>query len=136
MSEKRTIRRRVRVARAHPQPGWLSRAKAAVRALATTPPNWDTYGAEAPNALALRNAKRILRDLATFGLRPDRIAPSAEGGVALVFVREARYADLECLNTSEVLAGLSDGHTMPEVRTVTPANVESILERISEHLAA
>jgi hypothetical protein len=35
---------------------------------------------------------------------PDAVLSSAEGGVAICFVRDGKYADVECLNTGEVLA--------------------------------
>ena len=37
-----------------------------------------------------------------------RLQPSPEGGVALCFSKNARYADFECFNSGEVFAATSD----------------------------
>ena len=76
--------------------------------LKSLPPDWDSYGADPPNGAALAAAGAILQGLRSAELAPDLVLPSAEGGVAIAFVRGDRYADVECLNDGDVLIGLSD----------------------------
>ena len=82
--------------------------------------NWDSYGAPAPNRVAIQAAQRVLDALQHAGLKPDRIVPSAEGGVGIVFFRGDRYADFECFNDGGVLIGMSDRTGNPIVREVRP----------------
>ncbi len=66
--------------------------------------NWDTYGSEAPSRDSVEAAGKIAEACIDEGLYPDAIVPSAEGGVALCFVRHGRYADIELFNSGEILA--------------------------------
>lgn len=65
--------------------------------------NWNSFGSERPSAESIRKATTIAETLINFGLIPDGIVPSAEGGVAICFVRSGKYADVECFNTGEIL---------------------------------
>jgi hypothetical protein len=73
-------------------------------ALSALPANWDSYGAEAPNATSILAARYVVDLLMDNSVVPDAVLSSAEGGVAICFVRDGKYADVECLNTGEVLA--------------------------------
>jgi hypothetical protein len=83
-----------------------------VEELEGLPDNWDGYGAESPNATAIALARDVLDRLHSDALTPERIVPSAEGGVAFVFRAPDRYADIECFNDGSVFAG-SSGDTIP-----------------------
>ena len=83
--------------------------------LRTLPSNWDSYGAAPPNAGALSALTLVLGQVIRLGLKPTRIAPSAEGGAAVCFVRDGKYADIECFNSGEVLAVTSTVGGTPEV---------------------
>ena len=60
--------------------------------------NWNGYGSEAPNALSLHNAALFLDLLRFIGAWPESISASAEGGVALLFVRGNRSLLVEVYN--------------------------------------
>lgn len=80
---------------------------------------WDSYDAEPPNAMAIDNAKRILRVLWEGDIEVRmRLSPSVEGGVAVVFNGSDKYADLECFNDGEILAITSEGSAEPSVWSV------------------
>lgn len=66
--------------------------------------NWDTYGSGAPSHQAIEAAARMAEACIDEALVPDGIVPSAEGGVAICFLRNGRYCDIELLNSGEVLA--------------------------------
>ena len=106
-------------------------ARAELERLTTLPANWDMDGSPAPNRVAIQSAQAILETLyGQFGWAADRIVASAEGGVALVFSRAGRYADIECFNTGEILAGMSAGAGSPEVWAIGLDKQFETLERL------
>jgi hypothetical protein len=100
--------------------------------------NWDSYNAEPPNHQAQNLAAGVLTFLETNSIAPSRLVPSAEGGVAFCFVESNRYADIECLNTGEILAVIYEGNNDPIVWQVTSQNqaLQETVERIRGHIAA
>ena len=54
-----------------------------LRQLAFLHADWDTYGAEPPSQGAITTAASIAKAFIEFGLIPDAVTPSAEGGVAI-----------------------------------------------------
>jgi len=97
--------------------------------------DWNGYNSEPPNEFARQVAKQILLS-ATNVLVPSRVAPSAQGGIGICFYgRDNKYADIECLNTGEILATLSDGTGRPEVWDVKPIDSRRALERIGKYIS-
>jgi len=94
---------------------WFAEAQDGLDSLRDIPEGWDGHSAEAPNDTALAKTRRVLDILQSIGFRPDRIAPSAEGGIMLSFYVGRRYGDIEMFNTGEVLAVTSDGGGSPHV---------------------
>lgn len=89
--------------------------------------NWDSNGAPAPNDRALALAERVFSTIAAATLRPDRIVASAEGGVAFVFANGDRVADIEALNSGELLASTVDyGSDESRVWELTDSNHEIV----------
>ncbi len=83
---------------------WFVLAVRELDAVANLRDNWNTYGAPKPAMSAIVLARRALDQLFTRNLpRPD-ISPSGEGGVTLSFFKQDKYADIEFLNSNEVLA--------------------------------
>jgi hypothetical protein len=77
--------------------------------------DWDTYGAPAPNGVAVALAERVLTALADADSGPPSVDPSAEGGICLSLRSGDRYGDIECFNSGEVLAVTSKGGDETEV---------------------
>jgi hypothetical protein len=98
--------------------------------------DWNGYGSEAPNDFARDLAKQILLSAVRNAVVPNRVAPSAQGGVGICFYRGEKYADIECLNSGEILATLSDGTGRPEVWEVKPTESTGALERIGQYIAS
>jgi hypothetical protein len=69
---------------------------------------WDGYTAEPPNATALGNGRNLLEALSLMSVVPERVVPSADGGVALVLSAHPTYRAIECFNDGEIVASLSD----------------------------
>ncbi len=69
---------------------------------------WDSYDAEPPNYKASTNALKVLGYLFQSDFKPTRIMPSVEGGISFLFIQNIKYADIECDNDGDILAGMSD----------------------------
>jgi hypothetical protein len=100
-----------------------------VKNMRELPADWNGYGSEAPNQLAREIAQDILL-VATNIVMPSRVAASAQGGVGICFYNGNKYADIECLNTGEVLAAISDRSGRPEVWQIGPTEYKGALEKI------
>lgn len=88
------------------------------------PVDWDGQGADPPNQTAAANAELVVDVAREFGLVPDRVVPSVEGGLGVYFRRGRRYGLFECLNTGEVAAVYSDGTGSPAAWDLHPERVE------------
>jgi len=88
---------------------WLPECDRELEELLRLEQDWDSYGAEPPNDLAVSLAKKLVRVLGQQGLPPPCINPSAEEGVCVSFRAGRLYADIECFNSGEILAATSDG---------------------------
>jgi hypothetical protein len=72
-------------------------------------------GAEKPSETAIAWASDMLNQLKVDQLPPTRVVASAEGGVAICFVHGDKYADVEFLNTGEILGVVSNRRDRPVV---------------------
>jgi hypothetical protein len=70
--------------------------------------NWDSYGSKAPNHTAISEALKVLDIAHAAGMLPTRVDASVDEGIALSFIRDTRYTDIECYNSGEILAGIHD----------------------------
>jgi hypothetical protein len=107
-----------------------------VDAMRSLPIGWNGYGAEPPSAGACDDAVRVLQLATEMAVFPSTVSPSAEGGVAVSFVRGERVATIECLNDGSVLAVRSDRVQRPEAWELTRehADIRDTLHRIAEFL--
>ena len=90
---------------------WLPDAIEKLDELGKLNANWDGHGAEAPNSLAIMEARKVLYDLEKIDFEPSRILPSAVGGVSLCFFKPKKYGEIECYNTGESIAIIKDTRT-------------------------
>ena len=106
--------------------------------LANLPANWDGYGSDAPSRVAVHSAIAIATAFINFGLIPDAVTPSPEGGIALCFVGNNKYADIECFNSGETLAVRYSTNEDPKAWTIQPndAASESTVDFFSRYLSA
>lgn len=70
-------------------------------------------GANAPASHTQVFALAMLDLLKNQDFSPTRIVASAEGGIAICFVKGDKYADVEFLNTGEILGVQSDRRSRP-----------------------
>lgn len=87
-------------------------------ALRFLPVGWDGYEASPPQEPALTRAYWFLWTLWDAGLWPDRIAPSAEGGVAFSWRGNGKNANIEFFNSGEVFTATRDSNGFPVVEKV------------------
>jgi hypothetical protein len=93
--------------------------------------------AEKPSEYAMAWASAMLEQLLVDELLPTRVVASAEGGIAICFANGNKYADVEFLNTGEILGVVSNRRDRPvawEVGT-NSADMASASVRIREFLS-
>jgi hypothetical protein len=88
-------------------------------ALSTDESLW-VEGTEPPSPAVLAVARLILRQLETEALEPTKVVASVEGGAGLCFVDGDKYADIECLNSGEILGVVSNRRDRPAVWKIKP----------------
>lgn len=97
---------------------------------------WDSYEAPAPNEWSVALADKFLDLLITEQLYPTSIMASAEGGVGVCFKVRDRYADLEFMNSGEVIGVRYEGKTQPTVWETdsSPNALSESIKYIREYL--
>jgi hypothetical protein len=86
--------------------------------------NWNSYDAEKPSLATIKAVARFLRKLRTELFLPNRIIPSAEGGVAIYFTRVDKTAYLEYRNSGEVILAMYDNLSDPLVVELTESDAD------------
>lgn len=111
--------------------GWLPAELSKLFELQQLSDVWEEGGASRPNAWAIKVAGYVLSHLAARDFRPSHIDPSTNEGVCISFRNGARYADIECFNSGELVAltSLDDGAT--EVWELSAGQVGAALDRLS-----
>lgn len=82
--------------------------------IAVTPTLWLEQ-TERPHDIAIEWARYILQTFEDDNLPPTRVVASAEGGIAICFIKGNKYADIECLNNGEILGVTSNRRDRPTV---------------------
>lgn len=108
-----------------------------LRKLARLSRNWDSYGSEAPSAASISSALEVAAAFIKLGLIPDVTVPSSEGGVALCFIRNKKYADVEFFNSGSIIAVRHSPQDDPTAWPITRDNgtIESAAKIISQYLS-
>jgi hypothetical protein len=109
-----------------------------VRQIGSSPATCSKEGIEPPSQLAISTAKDIAKAFIDFGLIPDAIVPSADGGVAICFIRNQKYADIECFNSGDILAVRYSNQDDPRAWAIQPNAVASdaTIQEFSKYLSA
>ncbi len=80
-------------------------------ALKKLPDGWDSYAAPAPRPAAVKNAKALVIEAGKLGVGPERVEPSAMGGVGVTFSAGRREVVVEFYNNGTAHALFSDDAT-------------------------
>jgi len=109
-----------------------------VARLTSLSPNWDMCNSEQPSKVAASAATAVGKTLIAFGLVPDAVTASPEGGIAMCFMRNQKYADIECLNSGEILAIRYSSNDDPKAWAIMPDAVatDATIKSLSEYLSA
>jgi len=120
----------------------FEQARARLQGTSTLRHDWDTYGADAPNDAARQSAGRVLDLLEEYLLPPSRVAPSAEGGIALLFLGGnsdgEKRAGIELYNMGEAVAATWSGQDAKSVWDLDGSEslIRKAIEQLRLHLAA
>lgn len=105
----------------------------AIENLRGLPRDFNGYGSDSPTSESIRLATAIVLR-ASKVIEPSRVVPSAQGGIVIYFVRGRKSGDIECLNSGDVVATLSDGRNLPEVWEIRESDIKKTLGEISAFL--
>ena len=83
-------------------PGWdekrIQELLGEIDALKQLPHGWDSYSAAPPSRVAVKNAKALVIEAGKLGAEPERVEPSAMGGVGVTFSAGRREVVVEFYN--------------------------------------
>ncbi|MEQ9588018.1 MAG: hypothetical protein RJS97_08700 [Parvibaculaceae bacterium] len=113
------------------KPDWLLSRLLELQKLRSMPAIWESTEADPPNDTALQHAAEVLDRFAAVDLEPNRISPSIEEGVCLSCRDGMLYADIECFNTGEIMAAMSDGNHPTVVTVLDAAAIRDTVEQIA-----
>lgn len=101
-------------------------------------PGWNGYDAAPPSALAIQLAQVFVRQLNQEAYTPNRVAPSAVGGVGITQRADRRSVYVEFYNSGQILALYSDGETEPIIENIEPTNSSfgRLIKKMREYLNA
>jgi hypothetical protein len=89
----------------------LDKLLAQLDSLKNLPEGWDSYSALAPHAMAVENAKALVNEAGELGTEPERVEPSAMGGVGVTFSAGGREVVIEFYNNGTAHALFSNDAT-------------------------
>lgn len=72
------------------------------------PYDWDGYGAQPPSDETIASMRTLLTILRNCGVTPDKLLPSAAGGIEVSQRSNGRHAAVECLNSGTILFQFDD----------------------------
>jgi hypothetical protein len=100
--------------------------------------NWNSYDAERPSPTTIKAVARFLRKLRTELFMPNRVIPSAEGGIAVYFTRGDKTAYLEYRNSGESILAMYDNLGDPLVVELTESDADEsrAITEIREYVTA
>jgi hypothetical protein len=93
--------------------------RSSLNACATLADNWDSYGAAKPARHSIEATDRFLQKLFAALFVPNRVIPSAEGGVAVYFNSDNRTAYVEYRNSKEAILAMFDDYSDPIIVELT-----------------
>lgn len=125
--------------RSYSRSNWFSNAIQLIESFSALAKGWDGYKAPPPVSLALQVSRDVVEAAWHAGLEPNRISPSAVGGVGFTFIKEEREVYVEVYNRDgRVFAVYEDGNDNSEadIRPIGISTPELVAEfaRIAQFL--
>lgn len=116
---------------------WWIKARAKIKQLEALRSDWNGYNSEPPNISSVYWATIIVDRLYENSLRPSKIVPSAAGGIAVTFFSENKYADIEALNSGDIVALIKDksnGTRQAWAVSAGDDDIQSAIDKIRNHI--
>jgi hypothetical protein len=110
---------------------WYSEGLQQIDFLKSIADDWHETGAAAPNREAAAVSKIVLRELSDRNFQPSRIDPSSAGGICISFEGNGRYADIECLNSGNIVALTMESDDNPKVWGPTIRDISAVVADIN-----
>lgn len=99
----------------YPIPVWLAPALEEIAALGRLPEDWTSYGCERPTTEAVGVSAKIVTGIAVAAsVRPEHIAPMADGGIAIQYALGSRVVRLDVYNDAGIAIVTIDGDGEPQ----------------------
>lgn len=120
-----------------PSDEWLCwpTAIAALRNAQSLRTGWDSYDAEPPSAIAIARMWILIESIRDRDLPgPYRVMASSEGGMALVFSRGPRLAQIEFLNSGSAFITTLSDTDIPSVAGFALEQLDPQLQTIQNFL--
>ena len=112
--------------------GWLTAYSAQIDQLNKLPINWNSYGSNPPNFIAIDTAREVLDALWHLQVPPSRVAPLADEGIVIWLTLNEHQICIESLNSGTIVMeiGRSDGSFEEVYENKTPSEILSILDTV------
>lgn len=110
---------------------WLTSVHHVLDGFASLETGWNTYAAPPPNSSSIALAREFSNVLHESSFRPDRVAPSAIGGVGVTFRRRTKRAYIEFRNDGLVYLVLAAMPLDPTIRQIR-AERQDFVEAVSQ----
>lgn len=110
---------------------WHLEAARHIKSLACLGSDWHETPADPPNEESVGLSQAVLNVLSDLNFEPARIDPTSVGGICFSFEQGDRYADIECLNSGNMVALLMEGSNNPIVSVVTAADIPDTVAKLN-----
>lgn len=114
---------------------WYAKLVRRIAELSNLRDKWIDGEADPPNETAASNARNVLAILEFVGAEPTHIGASTDEGICISFIRDGRYADIECYNSGDILAVKADRDSTPIVWTVREGELRGAVDEIARFIA-
>jgi len=110
--------------------GWLTAYSEQIDQLNKLPTNWNSYGSNPPNLIAVDTAREILDALWHIQVPPSRVAPLADEGIVIWLMLNSCRISIESLNSGTTVMEInrSDGSLEKVYENKTPTEIADILD--------
>lgn len=98
--------------------------------------DWDSYGAPPPTSLAANLTRALLNFAISLRVAPTTIVASAEGGIAIYFLRTGKSAYFEFRNTGQSMLVMYDDSGYCDIFDVdtSDASILKALEKVRGYI--
>jgi hypothetical protein len=111
---------------------WITRFEAALSRFTSLDAEWGGAGFASVDSVAVQNARATLEKIWSASLKPSRVAPTSDGGIAITFFTAQGRISIETFASGEVLASFPSADSVDIHDVHDDDDLESLLERIRQ----